>query len=292
MIAPASFPRASPATTEDRPGDKIASTSAVQVSPAKDRDYLSFSQLSLFQKCSLRYFFRYVEQLPEESVSASLLFGRGIHSAVEFHFCELLAGNEPPDLDTLLAEFNDGWEEQPADQITYARGDSRDRLAALADRVLTAFRGSDVAIPRGHILGVEEELRGRVIDGAPDLLARLDLLQQYNGTLTITDFKTSKNTWTDDDAGAAAGQLLLYADLARQRFPGLPIRLEFVVFKKAKRVAITRHEVALDAARVARTKRIAQRVWRAIAAGNFFPSPSPLNCGTCPFQKPCRRWSG
>lgn len=290
MISLTSAPRASPATSDAR---RDANTAlATDTSGRPVRDYVSFSALSLYQRCSLRYFFRYIEQLPEATASSSLIFGRGIHRAIEFHFRELLAGNDAPDLDILLSEFNDGWEETPAEQISYSKTDNRDTLAILADRVLTAFRASDIAKPRGHILGVEEELRGRVIDGAPELLARLDLLGESDGTLTITDFKTSKSAWSGDQATDSAEQLLLYAELARQRFPGMPIRLEFIVFTKAKKVAIGRYEVALDATRSARTKRIAQRVWRAISAGNFYPSPSPMNCGTCPYRDPCRRWTG
>ena len=262
------------------------------VAGAPVRDYVSFSALSLYQRCSLRYYFRYVAQLPEESISASLVFGRAIHRAIEFHFRELLAGNAPPDLDTMLAEFNEGWEEFPGEQITFPKTDTRDSLEHLADRVLTAFRDSEVAQPQGHILGVEEELRGQVLDGSPDLLARLDLLMKTENELTVTDFKTSKSAWSSDQASDSAEQLLLYSELVRQRFPGLPIRLEFVVFTKAKKVAISRYTVPLDAARVTRTKRIAQRVWRAISDGHFIPSPSPMNCNGCPYRTPCRQWSG
>ena len=256
------------------------------------RDYVSFSALSLYQKCSLRYFFRYVAQLPEGSVSASLVFGRAIHRAIEHHFKELLEGNAPPDLDTLLAEFDVGWNETPAEQITFPKTETRDSLATLAGRVLVAFRDSDVSQPRGHILGIEEELRGPIIEDAPDLLARLDLLSESEGTLTVTDFKTSKSAWTGDQATDSAEQLWLYSELVRQRFPGLSINLEFIVFTKAKQVVIGRHAVALNLARVARTKRIAQRVWRAISAGHFIPSPSPMNCNGCPYRVPCRKWSG
>ena len=256
------------------------------------RDYVSFSALSLYQRCSLRYFFRYVALLPEESVSASLVFGRAIHRAIEFHFKELLEGNAPPDLDAMLAEFDVGWNETPAEQIAFPKTETRDSLAALADRVLVAFRGSDVSQPRGHIVGIEEELRGPIINDAPDLLARLDLLSESEGTLTVTDFKTACNAWTGDQATDSAEQLWLYSELVRQRFPGLSINLEFIVFTKAKQVAIGRHAVALDLARVARTKRIAQRVWRAISDGHFIPSPSPMNCNGCPFRAPCRQWSG
>jgi hypothetical protein len=36
--------------------------------------------------------------LPEPTASASSAFGRAIHQVVEYHFNELLAGNEPPTL--------------------------------------------------------------------------------------------------------------------------------------------------------------------------------------------------
>ncbi len=70
---------------------------------ARSRDYTSFSELSTYRGCPLRHHFRYVLGLPEPTVSASLVFGRAIHQAVEHHFNELLAGNEPPTLDSLLA---------------------------------------------------------------------------------------------------------------------------------------------------------------------------------------------
>ena len=280
-------PRGDPDSVDVQNVGKTKSAAAVPV-----RDYVSFSALSLYQRCSLRYYFRYVAQLPEESISASLVFGRAIHRAIEFHFRELLAGNAPPDLDTLLAEFNEGWEEFPSEQITFPKTDTRDSLGHLAARVLTAFRDSEMAQPQGRVLGVEEELRAPIIDGIPDVLARLDLLVQSDDALTVTDFKTAKTSWSADQTTDSAEQLLLYSDLVRHRFPGLPLRLEFVVFTKAKKVAISRYAVPLDAARVARTKRIAQRVWRAISAGHFIPSPSPMNCNGCPYRVPCRKWSG
>ncbi len=289
MISLFAEPRASPAVSVSPAAGSLLNADTPR---ERVRDYVSFSALSLFQRCSLRYHFRYVAQLPEESTAASLVFGRAIHRAIEHHFTELLAGNAPPELDAMLAEFNSGWDETPAQQIAFPKTASRDDLTQLATRMLAAFQDSDVSQPRGHILGIEEELRGRVINDAPDLLARLDLLREVDGTLIVSDFKTSRSAWSADAAADAADQLRLYSLLVSQRFPGLKIRLEFVVLSKAKKVVITRHDVAIDAARIERTKRIAQRVWQAIKAGNYFPSVSPLNCGTCPFQTACRNWTG
>jgi RecB family exonuclease len=73
------------------------------------RDYVSWSAISLYQSCPLRYYFRYIAGLPERTVSASLVFGAAIHRAVEHHFNELLAGNEPPNIEALVGEYDRHW---------------------------------------------------------------------------------------------------------------------------------------------------------------------------------------
>jgi putative RecB family exonuclease len=56
------------------------------------RDYISWSAITTFQGCGLRYYWRYVEGRPEDTVSASLVFGGAIHRAIELHLRERLAG--------------------------------------------------------------------------------------------------------------------------------------------------------------------------------------------------------
>ena len=288
------FARASPPASMNHSMDNQvrAPTTVPCDLPMPARDHISYSSISLYQQCSLKYFFKYVAQLPEATVPASFVFGRAIHRAVEFHFRELLAGNATACLDTLLAEFQAGWDEQPDDTISYPKSESRDSLGHLADRMLRAFLDSEVSRPVGRIIGIEEELRGPLIAGAPDLLARLDLLFESDDAITITDFKTSRSAWSEQHAKDAAEQLLLYGELVRRLLPHKPLRLEFLVATKTKDVSITRHVIPFDQRRLDRTKRVIERVWRAISAGHFFPSPSPMNCPTCPFRDPCRRWTG
>ena len=66
-------------------------------------EYLSFSRIRTYQGCSLRYYFRYVASLREETVSASLVFELAIHAAIQHHFQELLAGNKEDDSFKLYA---------------------------------------------------------------------------------------------------------------------------------------------------------------------------------------------
>lgn len=39
------------------------------------RDYLSYSAITTYQGCPLRYYFRYIAGLPERIVSSNLVFG-------------------------------------------------------------------------------------------------------------------------------------------------------------------------------------------------------------------------
>lgn len=258
----------------------------------KMRDYLSFSQINTYRSCPLRYYFRYIEQIPEETVSSALVFGSAIHAAVEFWFCERLAGNPEPTLDLLLDAYQEEWRSRELDRVKFGKKEDLNSLGQLAERVITSFLESDAARPEGTILGVEEELRDSVIDGCPDLLARLDLIVETEDAVVVTDFKTSRSKWSSLQAEQSSEQLLLYAELARDLLPDKPLRLEFVVVTKTKTPSIDRHEVDFDEARIARTRKMVERVWSGIESELFYPAPSPMNCGGCPFREPCRNWTG
>ena len=96
-----------------------------------NRDYISFSAISSYQSCPLKFKFRYMDQLPEDAVSAALVFGGAIHNAVEFHFNELMAGNTAPDLDTLLDVYQDAWRNRDDATSGSVKATTRTRLAVL-----------------------------------------------------------------------------------------------------------------------------------------------------------------
>ena len=259
--------------------------------PPGERDYISYSAITSYQSCPLRYYFRYIAGLPERAVGASLVFGSAIHRSVEHHFNELLVGNEPPTMEALLGEYDRHWQETDVSVVKFGKED-RDSLGTLAQRMLAAFQTSTLAKPEGHIIGVEEQLRGPVIADCPDLLGRIDLLVETRDELIVTDLKTSRSRWSAEQACDQAGQLLLYSELVRPLAPRKKLRLRFAVVTKAQKPSVDLHEVAADAKQVRRTKRIVEQVWRAIESRVFYPAPSPMNCTGCPFRKPCRDWTG
>lgn len=256
------------------------------------RDYLSYSAVTAYQRCPLAFYFRYIAGLPEATVASSLAFGAAIHRAIEFHMTELLAGAEPPSLEALLGEYDAAWQQYDPKAIRFGKAEGRDELANLAQRMLAPFQSSELAHPEGIILGVEEELRGPIVPGCPEILGRLDLIVETTEAVVVVDLKTARSRWSREQVEESAGQLLLYHELARTLVPRKRLRLRFAVMTKAKRPAIDLHEVPADQRQIDRTKRIVERVWRAIEAGHFYPAPSPTQCPGCPFRVPCRKWTG
>ena len=266
-------------------------TSAALAGPpigrAEPRDYLSWSQISTYRSCPLKYYFKYVAGLPERQVSASLVFGAAIHRAIQEHFERLLAGDSPPNSEELLDAYHAEWRDRPE-----AAELDRSTLDPLAARMLDLFQSHAAARPCGRILAVEETLQAPLMDDAPEFLGRLDLVTETADALVVTDWKTSRSRWSAEQAEDASEQLLLYAELVSGLAPRKPVQLEFVVLTKTKSPTLERFSFLAERRRIERAKRTVERVWQAIAAEHFYPSPSPQHCGGCAFQAACKRWPG
>ena len=256
------------------------------------RDYVSWSAVSTFRTCPLKYKFRYVDGLPEESVSSALVFGSGIHTAVEQHYQALLAGDPKPDLDALLFAYRSAWLPQDPDRISYGSKETRETLDDLASRMLTAFLISPAASVQGRVLGVEEEIRGMLVEGVPDLYGRVDLLTEDADTLVVTDIKTSRGKWSQEQVEDSGEQLLLYSHLASEISPGKKIATRFLVLTKTKEPVVEEHTREVNPAAVKRTLAGVERFWRAIESGVFYPAPSVMSCSSCGYRAACRAWVG
>jgi CRISPR/Cas system-associated exonuclease Cas4 (RecB family) len=257
-----------------------------------NRPYVSWSALSTFRQCPLKYKFRYIYGLPEESVSAALVFGTGIHTAVEQHFQAQLSGDPKPDLDTLLFAYRSAWLPHDPDAIQFGSTETRASLESLAGKMLTAFLSSPAASVSGRVLGVEEEIRGMLVEGVPDLYGRVDLLTEDDDTLTITDVKTSRGKWSTEQVEDSGEHLLLYSKLASEIAPGKKIATRFLVLTKTKEPVVEEHVREVEPAAVKRTLAGVERVWRAIESGVFYPAPSTMNCSSCGYRAACRAWAG
>jgi len=278
----------------ERTGDHTPSANPANEVARKltGRDHISWSALSTFRTCPLRFYYRYVAGLPEESVSAALVFGGGVHAAVEQHFQSILSGGPKPDLDSLLFAYRSAWLPHDPEKVTFGANETRESLDALAAKMLSTFLKAPAAAVRGRVLGVEEEIRGTLAPGMPDLYGRVDLLTEDDDQLVISDVKTSRSRWGADQAEESAEQLLLYSRLASELAPGKKIVTRFLVLTKTKEPVIEEHVAEVKPEKVARTLAGAQRVWQAMQSGLFYPAPSSMACAGCPFREACSKWQG
>jgi putative RecB family exonuclease len=269
-----------------------AATMAAAIRKPRTRDYLSYSAISTYRSCPLSYMFRYVVGLTERTVSSSLVFGSAIHQGIEYFFNELMSGGEPPPVEALLGEYDRHWESVEPSDVKFGKGEDRDSLGTLAQRMFAAFKASDFARPAGRILGVEEELRASIVPGCPELLGRLDLIAETNEAVVVSDLKTSRSRWSSNQVEESSEQLLLYHELVKTFIPTKRVHLHFAVLTKANKPDLDLIEVPVIQQRIDRTKLVVERVWRAIQAEVFYPAPSAMQCSTCSFRTPCRDWTG
>ncbi len=257
----------------------------------KVRDYVSWSAINTYLQCPLRYRFRYVDQLSEEFVNGTLVFGQAIHAALETYFRFYLTAGHHLGIDPLLAAYHEHWASVDPALVRYSASDSLANYGQLAEKMLTIFLAHDLSQPGGTIVSIEDEWRAPLIDGVPDVLAKLDLVIDRGDALVVTDFKTSRSRWSLAEVESSAGQLLLYGELLRHQLER-PVELQFAVLTKTKQPDLQIHAVAADSLCVQRQQAMIRRVWRSIQGGHFYPHPSAMNCPTCPFQTTCAAWNG
>ena len=269
------------------------------------RSYLSHSQLSLFRGCPRKFAYIYREKATPDFQPVSLILGGAIHAALEFHFRHQLEGQPTTSAD-LLHAFMAAWQAQceqhpgpgPGVPVKFNKGEGIDQVFDLARRIIEAFLASPASKPHGQIVGIEEQLTVTLAPDLPDLLAKVDLVTQTADSLHVVDWKTSRSRWTLEKAAENSEQLRLYARIVRDMADGLrlPVSLHFVVVTKAKSPVVQVLDVPTpdhlsDHGEAHRLAENVRQVWAAIKAGTDYPSPSPMQCSTCPFKSRCPAFS-
>jgi putative RecB family exonuclease len=253
-------------------------------------DHLSYTAINTFLKCPARFHYRYILGLPEQIIFSSLAFGKAFHASLQLHFQHHCQGRATR-LDQLFDAFWDAWNAEPERTIIYRGGEDINVICRLAERLLRAFLASPFAEPGGTVIGVEKELRGEVIRGCPELLARADLLIESADVVALIDFKTSRGRWGPKQVAESALQLVLYGELARPLAEAKTLLLAFAVITKHQRPRLTLHPLPQHLADVDAAKATVARVWRDLQAGDCYASPSFRHCTTCPYRnRPCLAW--
>jgi hypothetical protein len=171
--------------------------------------HLSHSQVNLFDKCQLAWFFRYVRRI-EKPPTVYMLMGQCYHKALALNFRQKRVTGEDLPLGDVLDCYLNSFEE----------GVSAGNIDCPYDQNLPGYRDQVVPVLehyyQNHVVGKMEPLLveydfARDVPGIDRPFTGIIDLQLTDGT--IVDFKTTSRKWSDADAASdnqSTGYAMLY----------------------------------------------------------------------------------
>ncbi len=257
-------------------------------------DHLSYSSISCYLQCPLKWRLHYLDQAQEEFISSSLVFGQAIHESVAAFLNGALTGDRLTP-DEMLMVYRNNWNGSADAEIRYSNGETEEKLTKKAEDMLNVWHSAQDADV--EVLGVEEPFSvdiGKMADypglGVPPLVGFIDhILKQPDGTMALVDLKTAARKPTQLQINQTL-QLTAYSlGAAELGFnpDDLTLRLDYLM--KGSNPDLIRYETTRNENDRRRFVKIVTRVWKGITNSIFFPHPD-WYCQSCGYQSICAEW--
>ena len=235
---------------------------------------LSYSSISDYLNCPLKYKFRYIDKLPTKKTPA-LSFGSSLHEALAFFYN--VKTPTPPALDAVLNELKDKWLSDG-----YSSKAEEKQYFAHGRQVITQFYETNianfqppVALEHKFYLPIENFTLSGVID-------RLDKVSE--GRFEVIDYKTSRKlppqTVIDKDL-----QLSIYHLATKEIWGFAPKAVSLYFLLPNYKMSSVRSDEQIKAT-LDTIKKVAGRIEAAL----FEPTQNNL-CPWCDFQPYCPYFS-
>jgi len=247
-----------------------------------DEPHLSVTQLKMYLRCPLQYFFRYVCDM-KVPPTGGLTLGRTVHQTLHDNYRQKIQSHEDLPLSDVTDIFSDYWE-QEAQETLFKENEKPGQVKDEGIQLLTAYH--EKVAPNVQPVEVEKGFFF-YYTGYTELPLKgyIDLIDDKG---LIIDHKTSKRSFPADAAEKDI-QLTAYA-LAHRVLYGeneKGVRLDVMV--KAKQPKIQQLEAKRTRADIERFLRLAQQVERGINAEAFYPNDN-YTCGICGYKDMCEKW--
>ncbi len=264
---------------------------------------LSATQVDAYRGCSLKWHYRYVEKVPEESRSGALVLGSAVDIAVKTGIHQIRAGEatvanlKPGDL--LREAWDSELRAQPALPIAWNEKGEAAAFKTAEALVVAYFKLRDVEARIARIESLDLRFELPVVDpwtGKPvpglGLQGILDVVERTeDGRLAACDYKTSASRagWAPEDlTWHLQGSIYAWA-LRMLHGERASDSVAFTVGLKLKEPLWEDRSVVLGEAAQRRALATVLAAARAMEVSPPLPSPS-WACPTCPWAGPCSRW--
>lgn len=243
----------------------------------------SYSKLSCFDSCPLKYRYKYVDRIRVEGFDTVEAFmGRHVHQAIQSIYAEVKASGAAPGKDEVLAEFNARWHAEWHDDILVVGAEtSADDYRRAGRECIAAYYERHAPFDREETIGIEQKVFLNLPNGA-SLIGFVDRLARRNdGVYEIHDFKTGRCEDEGHVRQLCIYQLALQSSLTDAA--GFELVLHYLQSGQETRARVTSEQLQTTQSRVTSTIKVIES---AAAAGEFPARPGPL-CRWCEYREQC-----
>ncbi|MDF1813141.1 MAG: PD-(D/E)XK nuclease family protein [Verrucomicrobiales bacterium] len=252
--------------------------------------YISASRLKCWQECSLKWYFRYIEQIPTVT-SPALLVGKVVHEVLQFWNLSRWRGRDSS-VKRMQQVFEACWAQLCEESDMHWEPLEKEGKEKTKAWSILEFYFQNTPIPEDEKPEAVEVRVERDLDahGLPPLLGIIDLVRDGG---RIVDFKTTAQTpkhsmvrHTNEIQMGIYG--LLYREATGHTESGFEIH-SMVKTKQPKLVITTMEPLFPDQTR--KLVRLMESYVRGVVAEEFLPSPG-MHCQWCDYFRQCRAWKG
>lgn len=287
-------------------GEPVDPADHVDTPRATRREHFSFSQLTMYLRCSLQYWYRYIEGRKERP-NIALVTGSGVHEALEWNSRKKLATGYDlpvPDLRDLTSDLLDV-HHQEVDDSDKVKGTMKDKAigAVTLHRTRSAPAITPIAIEYPFTLTIDPD------DTHPDpVLPVIGFVDQYaeiprpsdrpgrsSRVIAVEDYKwvNQKRSQLEVDL---TPQLTLYDHVFEQTTGQVPDVIGYRMFgfnsdgPYAAPIYRSKEFMTPEvrATRIARLLQQIRRVQDAISKGVFIPTDDAKVCSWCGYRDDCQ----
>lgn len=192
----------------------------------------------MYRRCPRKYFLRYIRRQKQKS-SIYLIRGSAVHEAIAgFHELKIESGRYPDRIkSTLLNLFNDAWLRHDDELKQLGLGDATiEQYYQESSEMLSGWLKRHRSQNWGHPKKTSAEVK--FFSKTYYVMGIIDAIENHNGKVMITDYKTSKK---DDITPDIKVQMAIYALLYREKFGAPPdiVAIDFLKTNRERRFRVT-----------------------------------------------------
>jgi putative RecB family exonuclease len=254
-------------------------------------DHLSWSSISTYVQCSLKWRYHYMDRLEPEFTPSALVFGQAVHEAIGAFLESTLTGDRLSAAN-LADVYRQVWLSHDGPGVRFGSKETEDTLQKKAGALLSLFvdqyRGDTEVIAVEEPFAIDlQELWPEERCQLPLFVGVVDSIQKQNGSTFLIDYKT---TARKPNGSVNVMQLVGYSmGAAGLGYDPDEMDYRYDYLVKTAQPSMVSCPVPVEEKDRRRFLKTVDRVWEAIQGSIFYPNPSYL-CSSCGYQSRCNQW--